>query len=253
MRWSERAAVLGVLATLFAGPVPVPAQQPDTLRPPTAAQMHAQRRAWLEAQRSGALPVAPPEYGSAVVGAPPGFGAPLPGGPGAVHGGPVPVVCHGYLNAQGPVRGPVPGGATFMGDCRTYGAGGPGGPGTPGGPWLPGGPPPRESYWNGWGWTPAYPFGWGTGAGGAYQFPWPGAPADACALLYVAAAGAPGIELPVGLRSLGLADARDLDLAIEARLARGLAVDLYGLDGRWLRLEPGTLLDDVRVRPCGAY
>jgi hypothetical protein len=152
------------------------AQRPDTLgRRRTADEMHAQRRAWLDARRSGAM--TPFE---------------------------------------------VPG--------------------------LP--PVPFESLWTGWRWTPLWPYGWAAGPGAGYMFGWPGMMAGECVIVSVRPAGAPAIELPVSLRSLGIADAADLDLAIEARLARGLPVDLYGIYGRRVRLEPGMLLDDLRVRPC---
>lgn len=244
MKWSERAVVVATVWVAFAGPDPVRAQQPDTLRPPTAAELHARRRAWLEARRTGGAAGAPVEYGSAVVGAAP-VGPVGPMGRATVRSGGVPVICRGVLyDGGGRGRGPT-GGVAFEGDCRPLG------PGLDD-RWLgPVGPVPQESYWNGWGWSPAYPFGWSSEGGAAWQFGWPyGVAADECVLVYVAAAGAPPIELPVGLRTLGVADARDFDLAIEARLAQGVAVDLVGLDGRRLRLPAGTLLDDVRVRPC---
>jgi hypothetical protein len=58
-------------------------------------------------------------------------------------------------------------------------------------------------------------------------------------------------RLQLGLQSLGLADARDFDLAIDARLSEGRAVTLQGLDGRLVRIEPGTPIEDILVRPCG--
>ena len=57
--------------------------------------------------------------------------------------------------------------------------------------------------------------------------------------------------MQLGLQALGLADTRDLDLAIDARLSEGRPVLLQGLDGRIIRIEPGTPIDDIIVRPCG--
>ncbi len=247
-------AALACLA-LLASAGPVAAQVADTMgRRLTPAEWQAQRRAWLEARRHGAIGDLPPTYGAATVGAP-GVPGPLGGtplGPG------IRVICHGWLTpAAGFLQGMFPyapglsGGLSFNGDCQPVGGGGAGYPGAYGpGPYEGPGWGAREYGWNGWGWSPLGPFGWSAGPGAGYEFPWPGVAAGDCMRLRVAPAGAPPIDLMVGLRSLGIADPADFDLAIEARLARGLPVDLFGVDGRWIRLDPGVLLDDIRAYPC---
>lgn len=95
------------------------------------------------------------------------------------------------------------------------------------------------------------PLGWSDGAYGWYSAPpWSRSPAD-CVDLTLEMANGLAHRILVGLQSLGLADPRDLDLAIDARLSEGRPVLLQGLDGRVLRIEPGSPIDDIIVRPCG--
>jgi hypothetical protein len=107
-----------------------------------------------------------------------------------------------------------------------------------------------------WGWygpwqTYPGPLGWSDGAYGWYSAaPYSQAPSD-CVDLTLLLANGRSHRLVIGLQPLGLSDARDLDLAIDARLSEGLPVLLQGLDGRVLRIEPGTPIDDILVRPCG--
>jgi hypothetical protein len=235
MRAVER-TVVGLAMAIFLSPGPelVSAQSADTItRRTTATELHAQRRAWLEARRTGALSDAPPVYGTAVVGAT-GLG------PVASPVGGTPVICTGILG--GPAYS-HPGGVSFRGDCRPQFNASGGFTDRP--PWGV-----QEYGWNGWGWSPQWPFGWSVDPSAGYAFSWPGYAAGECVRVQIAAAGAPPIDMLVALQALGVVDAADLDLAIEARLARGQPVDLYGLDGRRVRIEPGTLLDDVRVLPC---
>jgi hypothetical protein len=106
-----------------------------------------------------------------------------------------------------------------------------------------------------WGWygpwqTYPGPLGWSDGAYGWYSAaPYSQAPSD-CVDLTLLLANGRSHRLVIGLQPLGLSDARDLDLAIDARLSEGLPVLLQGLDGRVLRIEPGTPIDDILVRPC---
>ena len=111
----------------------------------------------------------------------------------------------------------------------------------------------QEYDWGWWGPTRTYPgaFGWADGAYGWYSAPpWSRSPAD-CVDLTVVLGNGRAHRLQLGLQSLGLADTRDLDLAIDARLSQGRPVMLQGLDGRVLRIEPGTAIDDLIVGPCG--
>lgn len=111
----------------------------------------------------------------------------------------------------------------------------------------------QEYAWGWWGPYRTYPgvYGWADGAYGWYSAPpWSRSPAD-CIDLTVVLGNGRTHRLQLGLQSLGLADARDLDLAIDARLSEGRPVILQGLDGRVLRMEPGSAIDDLIVRPCG--
>jgi hypothetical protein len=107
-----------------------------------------------------------------------------------------------------------------------------------------------------WGWygpwqTYPGPLGWSDGAYGWYSAaPYSQAQSD-CVDLTLLLANGRSHRLVIGLQPLGLSDARDLDLAIDARLSEGLPVLLQGLDGRVLRIEPGTPIEDILVRPCG--
>jgi hypothetical protein len=111
----------------------------------------------------------------------------------------------------------------------------------------------QEYDWSWYGPRRTYPgqFGWSDGAYGWYSAPaWSGSPSD-CVDLTVELANGRVHRVLVGLQSLGLADVRDLDLAIDARLSEGRPVLLQGLDGRVVRIEPGAAIDDIIVRPCG--
>ena len=107
-----------------------------------------------------------------------------------------------------------------------------------------------------WGWygpwqTYPGPLGWSNGAYGWYSAaPYAQSPSD-CVDLTLLLGNGRSHRLVIGLQPLGLSDARDLDLAIDARLSEGVPVLLQGLDGRVLRIEPGTPIDDILVRPCG--
>jgi hypothetical protein len=96
-----------------------------------------------------------------------------------------------------------------------------------------------------------FPYGWQASPGSAYGFAWPGLTAGQCAHVEITGAGGTRYEITVGLQTLGLADIGDLDLAIDARLSNGEAVTLTGVDGRVLRLLPGSGIEDVRVTRCG--
>jgi hypothetical protein len=226
----------------------------------TATEYQAQRRQLLEQLRAGALD-APPAYGSARVGAGsnPRINQVVSG---AAAGDPdgVPVRCDGVL-AQGPLRRPAPSipdhaGYVFRGECVP----------------LPFGPPVggrgfgltpfdgilEYGYGSPYGWGgygrggyPLQSWGWSPAPGAAYGFaPWPGVAGSDCARVQILSASGAVHEILVALRPMGIARAVDLDLAIDERLSRGRPVDLIGIDGRRLRLEPGALLDDVRVLPC---
>jgi hypothetical protein len=109
-----------------------------------------------------------------------------------------------------------------------------------------------EFGWTGWGWAPLGGNGWWSSPGTGYSFaPWAGAAGSECARIQLESANGSTYEIVVAVRSLGLADPADLDLAIDERLSRGLPVDLIGVDGRRLRIEPGTILGDMRTQPCG--
>jgi hypothetical protein len=159
-----------------------------------------------------------------------------PGDPWGAYGGP------GGLGPSNPYAGFGPQGGPF-GSYGPYAGYGPqGGTGLQ---WGAG-----EYYWTPFGLMPARPFGWPAGPGGAFAFSWPGFTMGECARVRVSGPGQVRTEIFVGRQALGLADPSDLDLSIDARLSRGEVVELYGLDGRVLRLAPGIPYDDVRVLPC---
>ena len=176
-----------------------------------------------------------------------GYGSPLPFGgygspqPFGGYGSPLPFGGYGSPPPFGGYGSPLPFGG--------YGSPQPfGGSGSP----LPFGGI-QEYGWGAYGPWRSYPgpLGWSDGAYG-WSFSPGGVEAGPTECVDVTVRTAPGREhrIVVGLQSLGLADARDLDLAIDARLSRGDPVVLYGLDGRMLRIEPGTPIDDIVVRPC---
>lgn len=269
MRWVSFCA----LVLLFASAGDVRAQERrDSTRGAAATsatsveELHRIRRMWLEQRRQGQLNDAPPAFGSAIVGAPGtgrATGVVVPGaagGFGAYDGG------YGAFGYAGGGRGiPFVPPFAFGHDGRE---------GLP----YPAYPPVgrfygrfhedalRDRRWSDpllfgvreyepswWGWWPSYPgvFGWADGAYGWYSAPpWSRSPAD-CVDVTLELGNGRAHRLQLGLQSLGLADARDLDLAIDARLSEGRPVMLQGLDGRLLRIDPGTQIDDILVRPCG--
>jgi len=136
----------------------------------------------------------------------------------------------------------------YQGGFGTYGPGVPYGGSWSFGPWSGFGG--ASEYGLGpWGYSPLYPFGWGTADGG-YRFPWPGIAGGECAEVTVTAGGGLRYSIRVAPQTFGLTRLSDLDLAIDARLSSGQPVLLYGIDGRMLRLDPGPGVEDVRVRPC---
>jgi hypothetical protein len=89
----------------------------------------------------------------------------------------------------------------------------------------------------------------GYGYGGGYVAAGPDGGVD-CARVTIVTATGPSYTVPVALYGLGLGDARDLDLAIDARLSRGMDVVLPGIDGRVLRIAAGTPIEDIRIAGC---
>lgn len=148
--------------------------------------------------------------------------------------------------------------------CGHYGSGYGSGPGYGYGPAWPGDPFNRapqawsgwtgvsEYFWGPWGGVPVFPYGWRSSPGEGYGFSWPGVPAGECVVVTVTAPGGARHSIAVGLQVLGLSDLADLELAIDQRLSEGQAVTLPGIDGRVLRLTPGTPFEDIRVTPCAA-
>ena len=99
---------------------------------------------------------------------------------------------------------------------------------------------------------PLQRYGWRAAPGAASGFtPWPGVAGGECARVEITTASGFVHEVVVALRVIGLADPADLDLAIDARLSRGQAVDLPRIDARWVRLEASGGIDDIRVLRCG--
>jgi hypothetical protein len=248
MRTTIQTWAFAAFLTLALAPLPTAAQvrRDSTRREATSAEeLHRIRRAWLEQRRMGTLGNGPSPFGSAVVGAPRAGVATGVGGP----FGPRDFDRDGLGSWRGD-RLPYPAYPLygrfyhrFNPDARRWGG------------WID----PllfgvQEYGWGGWyGPWQSYPgpLGWSDGAYGWYSAsPWSQSPSD-CVDLTLLLANGRSHRLVIGLQPLGLSDARDLDLAIDARLSEGLPVLLQGLDGRVLRIEPGTPIDDILVRPCG--
>lgn len=133
-----------------------------------------------------------------------------------------------------------------------YGGGWPGDPFNPVPPGFSGWTGVSEYWWGPWGPVPVFPYGWRSSQAEGYGFAWPGAPAGECVVVTVTAPGGAQHSIAVGLQALGLSDIGDLDLAIDQRLSQGQAVTLPGIDGRVLRLTPGTPFEDIRSTPCAS-
>ncbi len=166
------------------------------------------------------------------------------GRPGLNPGWGMPGLGYGAGNCNPWMYSPWGGPGGGVGDATGYGWGYPGA----GFPGIGGG---VDAYgWGYYGYMPLYPFGFQSGPAGGYRFSWPGMATGECARVSVELANGVRYDVPVGLETVGLARASDLDLAIDERLSRGESVTLYGLDGRVLRLYPGLEIADIRVSPC---
>jgi hypothetical protein len=258
MRLRVRAASFCAILLVIASAAELRAQERrDSTRRATATsaeEMHRIRRMWLEQRRLGQLGEVPPVYGSAVVGPPragTATGIVVGGGYGSLYRGSarLPLLdprAFGFAEREGLPFPAYPPYGRFHDRFNPDAFGGAGWTD----PLLFG---VQEYDWGWWGPRRTYPgvFGWSDGGYGWYSAPpWSQSPAD-CVDLTVVLANGRAHRLELGLQSLGLADARDLDLAIDARLSEGSPVLLQGLDGRLIRIDPGTPIEDILVRPCG--